>query len=60
MQHRQPGNNCNIGRPNRIVFDQFGNLYAGYDMVGDADVSKGLQKWSLKNKTTSMKNILAV
>lgn len=39
MQHRQPGNNCIIGKLNRIVFDQFGNLYAGYDMVAaDADV----------------------
>ena len=39
MQDRQPGTNCNIGRLNRIVFDQFGNLYAGYDQVaGSADV----------------------
>lgn len=39
MQHRQPGNNCIIGKLNRIVFDQFGNLYAGYDLVAaDADV----------------------
>jgi hypothetical protein len=33
MQRRQPGSNCIIGRLNRIVFDQFGNLYAGYDQV---------------------------
>jgi len=33
MQERQPGTNCIIGRLNRIVFDQFGNLYAGYDQV---------------------------
>ena len=39
MQQRQPGTNCLIGRMNRIVFDQFGNLYAGYDQVAaSADV----------------------
>lgn len=39
MQDTHPGNFCILGRVNRIVFDQFGNLYAGYDNVAaSADV----------------------
>lgn len=39
MQETQPGNACILGRMNRIVFDQFGNLYVGYDYVAaSADV----------------------
>lgn len=39
QQHTQPGNNCILGRISSIVFDQFGNLYAGYDNVAaSADV----------------------
>ena len=39
MQHTQPGTNCILGRLSSIVFDQFGNLYAGYDNVAaSADV----------------------
>lgn len=38
-QRTQPGTNCILGRLNRVVFDQFGNLYAGYDQVAaSADV----------------------
>jgi len=33
MQDPHPGNNCILARPNRIVFDQFGDLYVGYDNV---------------------------
>lgn len=33
MQDAHPGNNCILGRPNRIVFDQFGDLYVGYDYL---------------------------
>ncbi|WEK38373.1 MAG: hypothetical protein P0Y53_12775 [Candidatus Pseudobacter hemicellulosilyticus] len=39
MQNTQPGDNCLLGRVNRIVFDQFGNLYVGYDYTAaGADV----------------------
>lgn len=39
MQFTHPGNACILGRMNRIVFDQFGNLYVGYDQVAaSADV----------------------
>lgn len=39
MQDTHPGNFCILGRVNRVVFDQFGNLYAGYDDVAaSADV----------------------
>ncbi|MBS0030559.1 hypothetical protein ACTJJ0_26345 [Chitinophaga sp. 22321] len=39
MQHTQPGTNCILGRLSSIVFDQFGNLYAGYDyLAASADV----------------------
>ncbi|SEW45634.1 NHL repeat-containing protein [Chitinophaga arvensicola] len=33
MQHTQPGTNCILGHLSSVVFDQFGNLYAGYDNV---------------------------
>lgn len=39
LQETHPGNACILGRVNRVVFDQFGNLYAGYDdLAGGADV----------------------
>lgn len=42
MQHTQPGTNCILGRLSSIVFDQFGNLYAGYDNIAaSADVRIG-------------------
>lgn len=33
MQDAHPGDDCILGRPDRIVFDQFGNLYVGYDYL---------------------------
>jgi hypothetical protein len=39
MKERQPGSNCIIYKLSRIVFDQFGNLYAGYEGASaDIDV----------------------
>ncbi|WEK35656.1 MAG: hypothetical protein P0Y53_24485 [Candidatus Pseudobacter hemicellulosilyticus] len=39
VQQRQPGTNCVLGRMNRIVFDQFGTLYAGYiDIASSSEV----------------------
>lgn len=39
MQDTHPGNDCILGRINRITFDQFGNLLVGYDNVAaSADV----------------------
>jgi hypothetical protein len=33
MKVTQPGNNCVLGNLSSVVFDQFGNLYAGYNNV---------------------------
>lgn len=33
MKYTQPGTNCILGTLSSIVFDQFGNLYAGYENV---------------------------